>query len=247
LEKIEQYSFLKDCSDELQEAFFLKKKNHDFELDFHDENLTLTTNNQSVFCDFVSAKYLTEVRQNYSRAEGVYAFLKTLTKNHERLSILDMTAGLGRDLFKFVLAGHKVTAFEQDPVLYLVLRDGVKRFLKSKDREKIKKQFKLNHEFHCDLHFGDSVQYLKDSNAHFDLIYFDPMFEDSRKKAAPKKHMQIIKELVLQNYKDKETVLLEALNRTNTLVLKSSTYAGTTLKPKRELSFKGFSYFIFND
>lgn len=238
-------SVLDQCSKELKEALLQKKNEFDFELRSIDHKLTLIYEDQSVFCDFLNAKYLTEVRQNYSRSEGVYSFLKSLSKEKKQLSILDLTAGLGRDLFKFVLAGHKVECYERDPVLYLLLKDGVSRFFESDDLKALKEQFKLEGDFSCKLHFGDSRKMLKKNKEFYDLIYFDPMFEDKRKKAAPKKHMQIIKGLVSRADVDKEAAIVDALKSSKVVVLKASSFSSKDLKPQRVLSFKGFSYYVF--
>ena len=238
-------SILDKCPEELKKALLHKKSQFEFELKTIESRITLTYENQSLYCDFLSLKYLTEVRQNYSRSEGVYSFLKLPSKD-KRLSILDLTAGLGRDLFKFVLAGHKVKGYERDPLLYLILKDGVDRFFRSKKLEVLKKQFRLEENFFCEFYFGDSYKELKKSEESYDLIYFDPMFEDGRKKAAPKKHMQVIKNLVSKSRVDREDVIIDALKKSKTVVLKASNFTSKNLKPQRVLSLKGFKYYLFN-
>ena len=236
-------SLFQKCSLDIKRE--LELKDFDFNLVYKNEFLTFESEGQSLSCDFISPKYLTEVRQNFSRSEGVYSFLKVISKNKKKLSILDLTAGLGRDLFKFVLSGHKLKAFEKDPVLYLLLEDGLKRFRASPDLEELKERFRLETNFECELNFGDSLEYLKETEDMFDLIYFDPMFQDKSKKAAPKKHMQIIKSLVKSDEIDKSDVISKALDKAQ-VVLKSSKYYSDKLKPNRLINFKGFSFYIFN-
>lgn len=243
--------FLDDCSEELKEALNKKKQELKFDLSVVGGKLTFFHDNQEFFCDFLASKYLTEVKQNYSRSESVYSFLKPILKaakaDRKKLRVLDLTAGLGRDLFKFVLAGHQVTAFERDPVLYLLLKDGLKRFLESEESKRIKKDFKLEGEFICELNFGDSVKALSFEKNKYDLIYFDPMFEDKRKKAAPKKNMQMIKKLVQESDYSKEKVILEGLGHSDCLVLKASDFKSEKIKPQRVISFKGFNYYLFKN
>jgi len=223
----------KNCSEDVKKDLIKKNENFSFDLQYTNDQLTLTYEGQSVFCDFLSSKYLLEVRQNYSRSESVYCFLKPLMKQkNKRLKILDLTAGLGRDLFKFILSGHQVTAFEKDPVIYMLLKDGLQRFLNSDKSEALKNQFKIEGDFLCNLHYGNSFTYLEEIKEDYDLIYFDPMFDDKRKKAAPKKHMQMIKSVV------------EDSKVTKNLVLKASEYLGKK-KPLRVISNKGFNYYIF--
>jgi len=215
------------------------------ELKFIEGKLNLCLEGQCHYCDFLSPKFLQEVRQNYSRSDNVYSFLKALSKNNKDLKILDLTAGLGRDLFKFVLAGHKVMAFEKDPIVFVLLKDGLRRFLDSSKLSNIKASFHLERDFRCEIFYGDSLEFIKNTEEQFDLIYFDPMFEDKRKKAAPKKHMQMIKKIVDASKTEKETVIEAALKKTQACVLKSSEFLSSKLKPKRVLSFKGYNYYIF--
>ena len=263
--------FLKDCSKELKSALLEKQSKVKFELRRVDEKLTLFLNGQSFFCDFLSTKYLVEVRQNHSRSESVYSFLRSLSKNKSKLSVLDLTAGLGSDLFKFVLAGHKVKAFERDPVLFLLLQDGLKRFYDSNDLDALKKRFQLKEDFDCELYFGDSQIALKSTNERYDLSYFDPMFGGDKRrkaapKAAPKKYMQMIKGLVSETQMDddkiddkidddkmdddKGKIIKKALSVSDRVVLKASKLMESELiesklKPQRIISFKGFNYYLF--
>jgi 16S rRNA (guanine1516-N2)-methyltransferase len=248
----------KDVSEDVRIDLLSKSKNYNFELKVVDEKLTVSMGEQSYFCDFLSANYILEVKQNYSRSESVYSFLKTLSKStgKKRLKILDMTAGFGRDLFKFVLAGHDVLAFEKDPLVFSLLQNGANRFFYSDELKHFKKEFRLENDFSLDLMYKDSTVFLNESilklntdtdKKSFDLIYFDPMFEDKQKKAAPKKHMQIIKKSLLDSSENiqKEDVILNCLKISKVVVLKSSKYEGKKIKPKKTFSFKGFNYYLF--
>ena len=64
-------------------------------------------------------------------------------------SILDCTAGLGRDGFTLASNGFNVTMIEKNPIIVLLLKNGLQRFI-----QKTKNQNKLS------LLYGDSYDYL---------------------------------------------------------------------------------------
>lgn len=219
----------------------LKNFKFDFPLELYlDENIlkAKTESKKNIFCDFLEDKFLLEVRQNYSRGEGVYSFIK---KDKEPLKICDLTVGMGRDFFKFVFAGHNVTGYERNPLIYHLVNDGIKRFEESKKLKKIKNQFKRE-SFNFQFFLGEAQA--KDS---FDLIYYDPMFSDTSKKAAPKKKMQFLKEICVESDdSEKIKTALDFKPLCKTFVLKSSILPQElSFTPQREIKGKGFSYFIF--
>lgn len=197
-----------------------------------------------VFCDFTDKKFIKEVKQSYGRSEGVFGFLNKKAKQKSRLKICDLTVGMGKDFFKFILAGHDVVGFERNPLFYYLVKDGVRRFLDSKESKDLKSLFKVD-QFLIDLRMGEaSVE--SDQFDQFDLFYYDPMFEDQSKKAAPKKGMQALKCLALPSTEDEKTNLIKDLKRVeNAFIYKCSK------KPKdfpftvqKEIKGKGFSYLI---
>ena len=225
----------------------------DYELFLEDTCLSLRKLNSAlgaVTCDFLSKAYLKEVRQNFSKSDSVFSFIKPLSKKLKikKLKVLDLTAGLGRDLFKFVLAGHEVTGFEKDPLVFELLSDGVKRFFEStKEIEELKSSFKRDSDFSCKVYLKDSTKPVS-AEGQWDVIYFDPMFDDDKKKAAPKKHMQFLKNLNLtkMNMDDKEEMIKGFLPYCKKFVLKASEFYSEALNLENEIKGKGYSYYIFN-
>jgi len=194
----------------------------------------------TVSCDFNNKAFIKEVRQSYGRAEGVYSFLNPLAKK-EKIRVCDMTVGMGKDFFKFILAGHKVRGFERNPVFYYLVSDGIDRFLKASETEELKKQFRIS-EFKIELLQGEAVF---DSESDFDLVYYDPMFDDKSKKAAPKKGMQALKHLSRPAFDlEKEEFLQRALKtKSKSLVYKcSGVPKDFPFAVKKEHKGKGFSY-----
>lgn len=230
-----------------------KQINDFYELFLKDSCLSLKkidSASGALTCDFLSETYLKEVRQNFNKSDSVFSFTKPLCKKlkTKNLKVLDLTAGLGRDLFKFVLAGHTVTGYEKDPLVFELLYDGVKRFFDSKKGlDKLKASFKKDSDFLCDVFLKDSTKIQSPQDV-WDIVYFDPMFDDERKKAAPKKYMQFLKDLNLtkMTMNEKEKMIEDHLPLCKKFVLKASVFSSSVLKVENEIKGKGYSYYIFN-
>lgn len=106
--------------------------------------------------------------------------------------VLDLTAGTLRDSFYIAALGHKVTAIERSPTVYLLLKSAVEN-LKSKP------EFKYIYDFiqaNIKLEFADAKSYLINLKSQPDVIYFDPMFPYKKKKALSQKSMQMFQLLL---------------------------------------------------
>jgi 16S rRNA (guanine1516-N2)-methyltransferase len=101
-------------------------------------------------------------------------------------SVLDVTAGLGRDCFVLASWGYDVTALERSPVVFSLLEDGLQRasLLGDVDLRSIVQRLQIVH--------ADAIQYLNEhatSNPP-DVVVIDPMFPPSKKSALVKKEMR---------------------------------------------------------
>lgn len=158
----------------------------------------------------VTSKRL-ELRQNYPGApgaisvdfsEGKTAFraspqnLKNelivravQVKGQLQLSIIDATAGLGRDAFILASAGHKVRLLERSPLIAALLADGITR-LKTHTPT-----------IQLDLTSSDAISYLQHLPTvdYPDVIYLDPMFPERTKSALVKKEMRLLQQLAGQD------------------------------------------------
>lgn len=111
-----------------------------------------------------------------------------------RPSILDATAGLGRDAFRLALHGCQVTAVERSPILHALLADGLTRALADAETcDRLGGRLTLVH--------ADARDILRemdpaDSMEGPDVIYLDPMFPPKKKSALPKVEMRILRQLV---------------------------------------------------
>jgi len=118
-------------------------------------------------------------------------------------SILDMTAGLGRDAFVMASLGARVTLYERNPVVFSLLQNGLERAIAGGGE--VAEVCSL-----MQLYAGDSGE-LKEEGGRFDLVYVDPMFPVRGKAAAVKKEMAAFHELVGQD-EDSDRLLALALS-----------------------------------
>jgi len=121
-------------------------------------------------------------------------------------SVVDATAGLGRDSFVLATLGCHVQAFERQPVVAALLEDGLRRSIKDAEAAEICSRISLS--------FGSSHDLLKapDSGYLADVVYLDPMFDhDPKQTAAVKKDMQAFREVVGQD-EDADALLDRAIS-----------------------------------
>lgn len=110
------------------------------------------------------------------------------------LSVVDMTAGLGRDAAVLALIGCRVTAIERHPVVFALLEDGVRRACDTLDTSDQPDAFTER----LTLVHADACDYLDALPAGLlpDVIYLDPMFPERTESALAKKEMRALARLL---------------------------------------------------
>ena len=98
-------------------------------------------------------------------------------------TILDCTAGLGRDGILLSKLGYDVTMIEKNPILILMLNNYLSRTKDIKAR----------------LLYGDSLSYVRIAKKIFDYIYIDFMFE-KKNNAKPSKYDLLISHHVERSF-----------------------------------------------
>tara|TARA_B100000941_G_C28464812_1_gene532914 strand:- start:573 stop:1304 length:732 start_codon:yes stop_codon:yes gene_type:complete len=99
------------------------------------------------------------------RANHETKLKKALGKAKGPLNIFDATAGLLSDSMIFLSLGHSVVAVEQSKIIYLLLKDAIRR---AKDAIPFLSNIKLIN--------GNSINVIKKIDTSFDIIYLDPMY-----------------------------------------------------------------------
>lgn len=126
-------------------------------------------------------------------------------RSRQPLSVLDATAGLGRDSFVLAGRGLRVHMLEREPVIAALLADGLERARSAAD-PRIADTVAL-----LSLENSDAVAYCAAlaPEQRPDAIYLDPMFPATEKSALVKKEMRLFQQ-VLHGAVDDGAALLPA-------------------------------------
>ncbi|WP_252274360.1 class I SAM-dependent methyltransferase [Pseudomonas subflava] len=106
-----------------------------------------------------------------------------------RPSVLDATAGLGRDAFVLASLGCDMTLSERQPIIAALLEDGLARAARDAEVAVIAAQMRLLR--------GNAIELMRDWQGEPpQVIYLDPMFPHRDKSALVKKEMRLFRPLV---------------------------------------------------
>jgi len=150
----------------------------------------------AVYADFVEGKaqhrrlYGGGKGQQIAKAIGLHKFASP--------SVLDVTAGLGRDAFVLASLGCYMTLLERSPVIYALLNDALNRLNAVEDsqlkeiaaRMQLENTDALNYLQTLDQRLNTSIHTIKP-----DVIYLDPMFPQRCKNAQVKKEMRFFHDI----------------------------------------------------
>jgi 16S rRNA (guanine1516-N2)-methyltransferase len=212
-------------------------------LNYKDEYIELRdmAHNSAIYVDFTSGSLAH--RQQYGGGRG-QAIAKAigLKQGVAPPSVLDATAGLGKDSFVMACLGCPVTLLERSSVLSQLLIDGIQRGQVSADFNIfIKRGFKLIH--------TQAIAYLSHLSAQNtpDVIYLDPMYPERKKTALVKKNMQILQKLLGQD-NDTTALITGALQYAKKRVVvkrpKGAEIIGDT-KPTMSIASKNTRYDVY--
>ncbi|ROS04925.1 16S rRNA (guanine1516-N2)-methyltransferase [Sinobacterium caligoides] len=157
-------------------------------------------------------------------------------------SVLDATAGLGKDAFVLATLGCKMKLFERSVVVAELLADGIARALSEGDGElqEIVRRMSLQR--------GDAIEAMTQATTPLaDVVYLDPMYPASKKSAAVKKEMQAFQQIVGKDL-DGEALLLAGLNAAEYRVVVKRPRKGETLpgvEPGYQLMGKSSRFDIY--
>ncbi|MBN1256972.1 MAG: class I SAM-dependent methyltransferase [Planctomycetes bacterium] len=194
--------------------------------------------------DFASGETLRRAttatrRQPLARA----IFQVKATEMEAGITILDATAGLGRDAYVLAWLGAEVIAVERSPVLYALLRDGLERGKEEEvAREVLENRFHLLHKDAGRLLASPGFQAPE-------VIYLDPMYPPKRKEsAAVKKELRVLQILLGPEADSDAASLLESAiqKARKRVVVKRPSYAPALGgKPNFEVRGKLVRYDVY--
>ena len=151
-----------------------------------------------------------------------------------RPTVVDATAGLGRDAFVLAQLGCSVTLIERNPLVAALLEDGLQRAAADADVATIVGRMRLV----C----GDAIALMSAwSDEAPQVVYLDPMFPHRDKSALVKKEMRLFRPVVGDD--DDAPALLEAALAlaTHRVVVKRARKAPAIAGPKPTLVLEGNS------
>lgn len=145
-------------------------------------------NEGAVYVDFVGGAV--GHRRRFGGGRGQEIARAVGLKKGATPSVLDATAGLGRDAFVLASLGCMVTLIERSPVVAALLADGLERAAQDAEVAPIAARMQLL----C----GNAAQLMTqlDETARPDVVYLDPMYPHRRKSALVKKEMRLFREVV---------------------------------------------------
>lgn len=117
-------------------------------------------------------------------------------RGKEPLTVLDATAGLGRDGFLLAASGAQVVSCERHPAIVLLLADGYWRAAQAARHAAGDSAMSALADTlsHWQLQHSDAIALMEQLRP--DVIYLDPMFPEREKAALVKKEMRAFRALV---------------------------------------------------
>ena len=147
----------------------------------------------AVYADFVAGK--SQHRRLYGGGKGQQIAKAIGLHKLKSPTVLDVTAGLGRDAFVLASLGCHMTLLERSPIIHALLNDALIR-LKADDDVQLQA---IATRMHLEKNI-DALMYLdclKSADDHLkpDVIYLDPMFPERSKRAQVKKEMRFFHDI----------------------------------------------------
>jgi 16S rRNA (guanine1516-N2)-methyltransferase len=171
----------------------------------------------AVFVDFVEGAVAH--RRKFGGGRGQSIAKAVGLKAGANPTVVDATAGLGRDAFVLASLGCKVTMIERSPVVAALLADGLVRaaqdpYIGAWVSERMQ------------LIQGPAAEQLLALSERPEVVYLDPMFPHKQKSALVKKEMRVFQSLVGADL-DADALLPAALKMAQRrVVVKRPSYAG---------------------
>lgn len=206
-----------------------------FELTFVDAALTLLKRDEpklgGISVDFIAGAVAH--RRKFGGGRGQSIAKAVGLKHGSNPTVVDGTAGLGRDAFVLASLGCKVTMLERNPVVAALLADGLHRAYQDAEIGSwMRERMSLVH--------ASSLQALPALGLSPDVVYLDPMYPHREKSALVKKEMRVFQSLVGADL-DADGLLQPALDlATKRVVVKRPDYAEDLdgLKPNAVIATK---------
>jgi 16S rRNA (guanine1516-N2)-methyltransferase len=186
-----------------------------------------------LYIDFLSGQLTYRRQHSGLRRESLARAMGLKAKIHP--TIVDATAGLGRDSFILASLGFNVILLERSPLIHALLKDAITRALQNPEVAAIANRMQLVH--------TDAITWMQQVPPQHrpNIIYLDPMFPDRTKSALVKKDMRIFND-VIGNDPDSDLLFTTALTcATQRVVVKRSRLAANLAGISPAFCLKGSS------
>lgn len=174
-------------------------------------------------------------RRQFGGGKGQMIAKAVGVKGAVKPTVLDATAGLGKDAFVLATLGCQVTMLERSPIIHALLQDGLQRARDDSDIGSIVQQM--------ELHNANSIEWIQQhsNESGFQVVYLDPMFPHNDKSALVKKEMRAFRPVVGDDL-DADQLLEAAIAiAENRVVVKRPRKAPFLAGRKPSLQFEGKS------
>jgi 16S rRNA (guanine1516-N2)-methyltransferase len=192
-----------------------------------------------IFIDFVEGK--NAHRRQFGGGRGQPLAKAIGLKKGATPTILDATAGFGRDAFVLANLGCKISLLERNPLIAALLEDALIRATDNAEIADVVGKMSV--------HNHDAIHYLSELEQpqYPDVIYMDPMYPSRDKSALVKKDMRLLHQLAGPDM-DSEQLLTVARNSALKRVVvkrpKSAAFVGEQ-KPTTSIESKNTRYDVY--
>lgn len=205
-----------------------------FFLKFEAAGLTLYQNHPQApggLCVEFSAPDIERRRKQGIRSQGLGKALGL--KKLKQATVLDATAGLGRDAFLMAAAGCQLQLLEKSAVVWALLADGLARASRAGgELATISARVQLQHNDFLNI-AGQLSQ--------VDIVYLDPMFPQPGKRGKSKKGMFLLQELLGHDEERPELLSAARALAKHRVVVKRARLSPALAGVEPDISFKGSS------
>ncbi|MCO6524656.1 MAG: class I SAM-dependent methyltransferase [Candidatus Schmidhempelia sp.] len=191
-----------------------------------------------IVVDFISGAMAHRRRFGGGRGEAVAKAVGI--KGNYLPTVIDATAGLGRDAFVLAALGCQVTLFERHPVVAALLDDGLQRaYCDPEIGEWMQRGMHLIHD--------SSLTALPVLTEKPDVVYLDPMYPHRQKSALVKKEMRLFQLLVGADTDADDLLPVACQLAKKRVVVKRPDYAPflKMAKPQAEIKTKNHRFDIY--
>ena len=210
--------------------YYDKITTQNLSLNFNKEGFELINNNYkkpvSIKIDFLDKTMNDKIRQRLSGKKDIFHKLFPKKKS----SLLDCTAGYGRDSYILRSIGFNVTMVENSPIMSLLLNNALKKIKLS--------DFVMYH--------GNAYDYLHHTEKTYEYIYIDFMFNKIKNNSLSSKNDETLKLISFQDLNKNDLINLAIKKSTGRVVVKEPKHSSSKIiKPEYMIKTKILNYNVY--